>query len=32
VFSCPDLVADPQRIADGLLEALIELEGSLAIA
>ncbi len=32
VVSCPDLVADPQRIADGLLDALIELEGALVVA
>jgi WS/DGAT/MGAT family acyltransferase len=32
VCSCPDLVADPQRIADGMESSLIELERSLVNA
>jgi hypothetical protein len=28
-FSCPDLVADPQSIADGIQAALVELEQAL---
>lgn len=31
VVSCPDLVADPQRIADGFEESLAELEQSLSL-
>lgn len=32
VFSCPDLVADPQRIANGIADSLVELEHALSLA